>query len=181
MTNLSMSHIRYRAAQFFHALHTTISTDDLALVDRILGGNSAARALFNRMSPSDRQHAIAVARTLQQCGYTAPELLQAALLHDVAKSLGQPILHRVLVVLLSRVSYSFLKKLGSAPLDCPAWRKPFVVSLHHPQIGAEWAKEAGCSPLTVQLIAHHQRRPATHPISLEQKLHTALYAADNEN
>ncbi len=178
---MTVGKIRYRAAQFFHALYATISAEDWALVDAIFDGNAAARALFDRMTRADRHHAIAVARALQQRGHTDSHLLQAALLHDVGKSLGQPIVHRVLVVIFSKCCPALLKKLAAAPLDCAGWRRPFVVSERHPQIGAQWAREAGCAPQVVRLIAHHQRRPAAHPISPEQQLHAALYAADNEN
>ncbi len=177
----STARVRYRAAQFFSALFATISDDDLSLVDDILGHNPAALNLFRRMSTSDRRHAIAVAKTLLAAGHTDRQLLQAALLHDVAKSLGQPIVHRVLVVLLDKCCPALLKRLANAPLDCARWRRPFVVSERHPQIGAAWAKEAGCAPSVVQLIARHQQKPVAHPVSTAAKLHAALYAADNEN
>ncbi len=177
----AVARARYRATQFFRALFATISADDMTLANDILGHNPAALNLFRRMSAHDRQHAIAVAKTLLADGYTDAALLQAALLHDVAKSLGQPIIHRVLVVLLERCCPLLLKRLARAPLDCARWRRPFVVSDRHPQIGAAWAKDAGCSPLVVQLIARHQQKPAAHPISTAAKFHAALYAADNQN
>ncbi len=177
----AVSHARYRAAQFFGALHATISTDDARLVESVLGHTPAALTLFRQMSTSDRRHAIAVAKTLRAAGHTDPLLLQAALLHDVGKSLGQPLIHRVLVVLLHKYCPAALTWLADAPLECARWRRPFVIHTRHPQMGAVWAKEAGCSPLVVHLIAIHQQLPATLPVSSAEKLHTALYAADNEN
>ncbi len=172
---------RYRATQFFQALFATISDEDYALVNNILGHNSAALKLFRQMNTPDRRHAIAVAKTLLADGHTDLSLLQAALLHDVGKSMGQPIFYRVLVVLLEKCCPTLLKRLSAAPLDCARWRRPFVISDRHPQIGANWAKEAGCSATVIQLIARHQQKPVSHPISTTAKFHAALYAADNKN
>ena len=101
----------YRAGQFFVALKAylpswaggvrgNLSSQDTAVVKNILPTPSQQQ-LFARMSPNDQRHAVAVVRTLKDAGYTHPALMQAALLHDVAKSLGQPIIHRVLIVLLN--------------------------------------------------------------------------------
>lgn len=177
----TVARARYRAKQFFWALFAARTGDNFALATEILGHNPTALQLFRQMNNSDRRHAIAVAKTLLAEGYTDPQLLQAALLHDVAKSLGVSIFHRVLVVLLERCCPLWLNRLAAAPLDCAGWRRPFVVSFRHPQIGAAWAKKAGCSPMVVQLIARHQQKPATHPVSTMEKLHAALYAADNQN
>ena len=70
---------------------------DEALIASILK-TTAQRQLFARMPPNDRQHALAVVRALQQASHGGSVLLQAALLHDVAKSLGMPIFHRVAIV-----------------------------------------------------------------------------------
>ncbi|HEY85640.1 MAG TPA: hypothetical protein G4N96_11090, partial [Chloroflexi bacterium] len=61
------------------------------------------------------------------------------------------------------------------------WRRPFVVHAQHPQIGADWAKEASCNSMTVALIKHHQEKPALLPDNLFNKLHKLLYTADGEN
>jgi hypothetical protein len=99
------------------------------------------------MSPNDQRHAVAVARTLRRAGYDHPALLQAALLHDVAKSMGQPIIHRVLIVLLKAFWPSALCRLGQPsgqPSSFPWWRRPFIIYAHHPAIGAAWTEEVGC-------------------------------------
>ncbi len=177
----ALAHARYRTAQFFRAVFATISDDDIALVADLLGQNPAALKLFQRMSTPDRRHGIAVAKTLLADGHTDAALLQAALLHDVGKAMGQPLIHRVLVVVLRRTSPALLNRLASAPLDCARWRRPFVINARHPDIGAQWAHEAGCSATVAQLIARHQQKPAARPDSAIEKLHAALYAADNKN
>ncbi len=171
----------YRARQFFAALHPSITPEDWLLVTSVLQQNPSALSLFQRMPRSDQQHAIAVLQTLHQQGHTHPALQQAALLHDVGKALGQPLVYRVLVVLLKSLWPAALAKLSNAPLDSPAWQRPFVVNAHHPQIGADWARNAGCDALTVTLIKMHRQLPANHNTTLLETLHRQLYKADNRN
>lgn len=184
----------YRAVQFFAALKAYLpgwaggglTAVDEALVAAILT-TPAQRRLFARMSPNDQRHAVAVACTLRRAGYDHPALLQAALLHDVAKSMGQPIIHRVLIVLLKACWPSALQRLGQPsslvnnPSSFPIWRRPFIIHAHHPAIGAAWAEEVGCEPLTVQLIARHQDTLSNEPVAEEEKLLAVLQWADNLN
>jgi len=157
----------YRAYQFLAALRAYLphwagglpaglSPADKKLVDAILL-TAAQRSLFEQMPPNDRRHALAVARTLQQAGHTDSALLQAALLHDVGKSLGQPILHRVLIVLLAAFWPGLLQNL-SRPDHTQRWLRPFAVHAQHPQLGADWAKDAGCDDLAISLIARHEEK-----------------------
>jgi hypothetical protein len=182
---------RYRVYQFFTALKAMLpiwagggkgglTTEDERLVRSILPA-AGQQQLFARMSPNDQRHALAVARSLQQAGSDNPALLQAALLHDVGKSLGQPIIHRVLIVLLEAFWPAMLERLSTSPARARAWRRPFVVHAQHPAIGAEWAQSAGCDPLAVSLIARHQEILSPTSTETEDKLLAALQWADNSN
>jgi hypothetical protein len=202
----------YRAGQFFAAVKAVLlargelNPADKALVISILT-TPAQQRLFVRMSPNDQRHALAVGRTLQQAGYNQPALLQAALLHDVAKSLGQPIIHRVAIVLLKAFWPAGLKRVSEwpqsgaegrgqraegesanvpssfilHPSSFPAWRRPFVIHAHHPAIGAAWTEEAGCDPLAVRLIARHQETLMNQAGGEENKLLAVLQWADDLN
>jgi hypothetical protein len=205
MTTLKTSHSAlYRAIQFFVALKATLPTwagGGLSLADQALAAailtTPAQRQLFKQMFPNDQRHAVAVVRTLQQAGYSQPALVQAALLHDAAKSLGQPIIHRVLIVLLNRFWPSGLVRLSQisdepmangdsvyspfAASLIPNWRRPFVVHAHHPVIGAAWATQSGCQPLAVRLIARHQELLENQPANEEEQLLALLQWADNLN
>jgi hypothetical protein len=216
MTTLKTSHSAlYRAIQFFVALKATLPTwagGGLSLADQALAAailtTPAQRQLFKQMFPNDQRHAVAVVRTLQQAGYSQPALVQAALLHDAAKSLGQPIIHRVLIVLLNRFWPSGLVRLSQisdepmanlqgafgcgewpelvshspfAHSPIPKWRRPFVVHAHHPVIGAAWATQSGCQPLAVRLIARHQELLENQPANEEEQLLALLQWADNLN
>jgi hypothetical protein len=187
----------YRTYQFFVALKASLpywaggvrgglSTEDEALVASFLG-IPLQQQLFARMSPNDQRHAIAVVRTLQQAGHAQTALMQAALLHDVAKSMGQPIIHRVLIVLLKAFWPAAWLWLSGKSVDhlrihkTSWWRRPFVIHAHHPAIGAAWAKEAGCEPLAVRLIARHQDVLGAELAGEEEHLLAALQWADDLN
>lgn len=115
----------------------------------------AQEALFRRMPRYDQRHSLGVVHTLRNAGYNQPDLLAAALLHDVAKSSGSlQLWHRVAIVLLEAFAPRWLAWLARAA-EPGHWRHPFYAHRVHPEIGARWAAEAGCSPLTVRLIAHH--------------------------
>jgi len=179
----------YRVAQFLAAVKASLpawaggtsfpTSEDLALIDSVLPAPSLQR-LFYQMSPNDQRHALAVAHTLVQAGHSHPALLQAGLLHDAGKSLGQPIIHRVLIVLLEAFWPAALQRLSAAG---PGgwWRRPFVVHAEHAAIGAAWAREAGCDLLAVRLIARHQDKLLAGSSGDEDRLLAALRWADNLN
>jgi hypothetical protein len=58
------------------------------------------------------------------------------------------------------------------------WRRPFVVHAWHPEVGARWAQEAGCSALTVALIRRHQDQISNCQTEEDQLL-AILQAADS--
>lgn len=209
MASLKTTHpALYRAYQFFAALKASLpawaggvkgklTSEDQALVVSILPTAHQQR-LFEGMPANDRRHALAVARTLQRADYDQPALLQAALLHDVGKSIGQPLLHRVLIVLLKAFWPAGLHRLSSpehpdferashqpiAPSRIQQinwWRRPFLVHAHHASIGASWAIEAGCKPLAIKLIAYHEDAVAGELSSEAEILLAALRWADNLN
>lgn len=189
---------RYRVYQFFVALKAGLpswgggvkgglSLADAALVTSILP-TTAQQQLFGRMAANDQRHAIAVARTLQQAGHDNLALLQAALLHDAAKSLGQPLIHRVLIVLLEAFWPGALARLSTPPFPLelrgdlgPGWRRPFVIHAQHPALGAAWAQAAACEPAAVDLIARHQDKLQPDSADPQERLLAALQWADNLN
>jgi hypothetical protein len=170
----------YRSSQFFKALGAQVTSEDRALVRSVLETPSQ-QALFDYMSVADQRHAVTLLRVLREDGHDHPALLQAALLHDVAKSsLGITILHRVAVVLLQAFipkSLTWLSRDGGRS----AWRRPFVACINHPGIGAGWAEAAGCHPMAVSIIRRHQSPVPPSSDSLEDRLLRLLQAADDEN
>ena len=178
----------YRTRQFWQALGAPLPAEDLALARRLL--SPAQLALFCRLQPAEQAHSLRVARDLLAQGEEHPDLLAAALLHDVGKSrfplnLGE----RVLIVLVKAICPRCLLRWGAPdPAEKSpgasgqfGWRRPFVVAVAHPEWGAQLAGEAGASPLAVALIRRHQDALPAADRTLEDRLLRSLQAVDDQN
>jgi putative nucleotidyltransferase with HDIG domain len=130
--------------------------------------------LVARLTPYDRRHLLTVHDRLVAAGYTDPDLLRAALLHDIGKAderarVGTP--HRVLRVVLRRVWPGLLRWLATE-------RKlshRLYLAEHHAALGARAARQAGASERCCALIAAHE---ATSDATADRLL-LALIAADS--
>lgn len=144
--------------------------------------------LFDAMPRNDQRHSLNVLRALVAAGYDDPALMQAALLHDVAKSTGGVMLwHRVAVVLLGVVRPNWSACMAGRPAPAHSdLRYPFWAYANHPRLGAEMAAAARCDPLAVTLIRRHQepQRSTFNVGTLNiptDRLQAALRAADDNN
>ena len=149
----------YRVRQFVNALDAYIrplTPGERAEAQAWLP--ESAWPLFDAMPRNDQRHSLNVLRTLHAAGHSEPALMQAALLHDVAKSSGGVTLfHRVAVVLIKIVWPDWFARVAQAPAPARSDpRYPFWAHANHPQLGAEMAAAAGCDPLAVTLIRRHQ-------------------------
>ncbi len=130
------------------------------------------------MSRRDQRHGLDLVCALQRQGYQAPELFQAALLHDVGKARYLSLWHRVAVVLLEHIYPAMLRRLAD---DRPGSRGyPFFAYLNHPRWGAERAEKAGCNQLTVELIKRHHEPLQVPTESEADRLLVVLEAADGQ-
>lgn len=149
----------YRISQFVRGWRATVSAQDLALVGQLLP--PAAAALFARMPVDAQAHSLRVLKELLSGGDASPDLAAAALLHDVGKVAADDagaylgLWMRGPLVLLEAWRPHWLAAWAS-PVPARSPRYALYVHLAHPQIGAQWAAQAGCSPATCWLIAHHQ-------------------------
>jgi hypothetical protein len=110
--------------------------------------------LFRRLSRNDQRHALDVYRSLQSRGYDDPNLLVAALLHDVGKAGGHLSLpYRIAVTLLQAFSPGLLAKLETSAHS--GLLAPFRVARQHAELGAQWAAAAGFSTVVTTLIRYH--------------------------
>lgn len=170
--------MRYRVGQFLHGWRASLTDVDRAQVTQVL--SPPALALFARMPADAQAHSVRVLRTLQADGAMPADLAVAALLHDVGKVAATDagaylgLWMRGPVVLLEAFAPALLRRLA-APQPSPSPRYAIHVQLAHPQIGATWARAAGCSELACWLIEHHQDRMA------QTQLLSRLQWADGRN
>jgi hypothetical protein len=151
---MKLERIRYRAGQGIrHLINQTDPAVDAALQALV---TPAQWVLLERLAPADRVHLLKVHRELIRAGHQDPDLLRAALLHDVGKadeSVNVTLTHRVLNVLLNSLAPA-LKPRMTGKND--GWiRHGMYLTLHHPSLGAELVRLTGASERTCWLIEHH--------------------------
>jgi hypothetical protein len=166
----------YRVRQFWMHLNARRRPVDDAPARAVLQG--PAMALFASMPKDDQIHGLCVLATLRSEGPCPPELAAAALLHDVGKAEAN--LHlaaRTLIVLVRAVRPSWLTALARQPWA--PWRRQLQAQLAHAERGAELCACAGCAPLTVALVRHHEQ-PEPVAMDAEQRgwLHRLQQADD---
>jgi hypothetical protein len=162
---VSIATSAHRVRQVARHLRARVAPDELELVRRILSPSAAA--LFDGMPVADQRHALDVATRLLAGGADDPDVLAAALLHDVAKGHRMRLWHRVWGVLLQAAAPRLLQRLASP--NPRSWRYPVHLHLHHAAMSAEAARAAGCSDRCAAFI---------RGISPEMLLQSALNAAD---
>lgn len=144
----------YRLGQFWRIV-TAVPLSPLAQQEVRAILRDAEYALFGRFAASDQWHSYRVYRMLVEAGHTHPDLLTAALLHDVGKTcVHLTVWHRTWIVLGQVFWPGKLAAWGEG--EAIGWKRPFVVKAQHPDWGAEMAAAAGSSALAVALIRQHQ-------------------------
>ena len=113
--------------------------------------------LFQTFPLSDQTHAVRVLQKLQSNGQHHPNLLKAALLHDIGKTrLSLSVWDRSLNVLASTLMPQRISNWGQDTTTPFGWRKAFVIREQHAAWGAEMMAAIGADELTCHLIRHHQ-------------------------
>lgn len=169
-----------RGRQFWSALTAKPTAADLAEARGIL--TPTQYALFTRLQPSEKVHAVRVMRKVRESSED-PDLLTAALLHDIGKII-QPLSlwERVLVALAPR---SRTRRTGETLQDEPTgsaargWTRALVVADKHASWGAQLAHKAGAPRTVIQLIRRHADPPLDEPHSRDDELLALLQAADD--
>lgn len=139
----------------------------------------AELALFDRFSYPDQWHSYRVLHCLMDAGYNHPDLLKAALLHDVGKiQCPLSVWDRTVIVLGGALFPSRIERWGQGSPE--GWQRPFVARAQHPEWGAQMAQAAGSRPAVVDLIRRHQDKVVTPQTDGDQLL-ARLQWADDQN
>ena len=173
---MALSRVLYRTRQFWGALWARPRPEQLDMARQHL--TPAQFELFQQMQPSEMSHALTMVEGLVAQGNDDPDLLVAALLHDIGKA-RHPlrIWERVLIVLGQKV---FPQRSARWGLGEPrGWRRPFVIAAQHPAWGAEMAAGVAVSPLVLEMIRCHQDEAPDYFGEEESDLFARLQAVDN--
>ncbi len=143
-----------RLRQFREASRSPSPEDD-ALADAHL--SSALLALFRAQHPRDIAHSAATARWLIERRHNDPDpdLLAAALLHDIAKG-EQRRGDRVAYVLAA--TFDPLPRILGSQSSALAWRSALWRSHTHSERGAALLAQAGATPRTIELTRLHHAK-----------------------
>lgn len=169
----------YRLQQFWRNLTAgPLTLEARSEIEALLSPSELA--LFEQYSLADQWHSYRVLRMLCEAGHTQPDLLRAALLHDIGKSrVRLSLVDRTLIVAAEVIAPDTVKAWGQEMSD--GWKRPFAVRAHHPAWGAEMAAAAGSTPGVVELIRRHaDDGPWDESQPIEASL-AALQWADDQN
>lgn len=148
-----MRRMAHRVRQFAGALRPRVSASEQARARALL--SIPEHALFESMTLRDREHGVIVERRVRRQAPDDDVLAVAALLHDCGK--GRVALwHRVLFVIARAVAPRWLHR---TMRQQDGWRAALWRLEHHPELGAELARQAGAHPDVVRMI-REQESPA---------------------
>jgi hypothetical protein len=147
-----MGRLPYRVWQGFRALIPALAPLDVSMREDALAAlPEVAAAAFRALPRSDQSHALGVTAALRARGETDPDLLAAALLHDIGKQPGVGVTQKIARVLLARQP-RLLRRIAADRPPLRRWRRGMARLRDHAARGACMAERWGCSPTTVAII-----------------------------
>ena len=173
------SKIGYRIWQFWQSLKGAPREEDQDRACEIL--SSEELNLFRQLLAADQNHSLRVMRSLKSKGESDPDLLKAALLHDLGK-MKYPLRRweRVFAVLAMEFFPGKVQTWGKK--NPTGIFRPLVVLQQHPQWGAELAEAVDSSTRTIWFIHNHEKDlPDGDSPDADLTLLRKLQIADNNN
>ena len=161
--------MRGHVERFFRGFRWALTPAEVRLARELLGPDELL--LFAALQGRERRHAMDVVRELRARGAPSPDLLVAALLHNV----GNGSLH-----LHERVAYTLLRLLAPRLLERLAspvgfgFRRAMAAQRDHPQRGAALLAEAGASERVQRLVRGHHDASADGDAELAQLIEADL-------
>jgi len=122
---------------------------------------------WNRLSPYDQRHLLAVADDLRRSG--APDtVVLAGVLHDIGKGAGTSVMSRAVIVLLKRFAPSLATRLRASSSPPPGLKRLHLL-MNHADIGARLLESHGVRQEIVWLVRNHEAT-SSHPylVALKQ-------------
>jgi hypothetical protein len=164
-------------------LGAQVAPDEVAQAMRLLPPGGVT--LFLQLPVDAQRHSLNVLGALARQGTLGDDLAAAALLHDCGKMAASgriSLWTRGPLVLLEVLAPQVATRLAR-PIPSGGWRHALWVQQEHAAIGADWARQVGCSETTCWLIAHHQDRlpPAQAGEAERISLLRRLQRADSSN
>jgi hypothetical protein len=180
---MKLVRIVYRVCQFWRMLWVKTDPHELEQVRAAIGPE--LWELFTQMQPGEKDHAMRMYHRLVEQGDAQPDLLQAALLHDVGKLRYRlNLLQRTMVVLARAAIPGKASRWGSQSGEAwngvPSWRKAFILAEKHAAWGADMAHAAGASMLTETLIRQHHHPHIKNLDENANNLLHKLWVVDND-
>ncbi len=171
--------VRYRARQLWRTVTAkALTPEQRADIQATL--TPEEHRLFLRYDMTDQQHCYRVMRALVDRGAVDPDLLAAALLHDVGKTeVPLSSMDRIVGTIAEKGWQGSLDRWGNEPPQ--GWRRPFSVRVQHADWGAQLAERAGSRPRVVYLIRRHQDHSVEDMTPEDARLLQLLQWADEQN
>ena len=174
----------YRIRQFWHIITSKLGDQDLQeIIDYLL---PSQLQLFRKLSLGEQAHSIRVFTYLVRQQETDKDLLVAALLHDIGKSIYPlSIWERVFIVIAEKLFPRRIHEWGEGDIISGSWvknwRRPFVIAKYHPNWGADMAEKVNVSKNVTNLIRYHQDHSFSCKTMFENGLLSKLQRADRNS
>lgn len=138
-----------RIRQFLLCIFSSLGSQDLEYIDKKLDNN--IKYIFLKLSKYEKKHSILVARAVEKQFKNDPDLVKAALLHDIGKTKYHiNIIQKSLLVLFDLLTKGKLKKITE--------NKSINIFYNHGQMGYDILKDSGYNERILFIVKNHHNK-----------------------